>query len=118
MAELKKIAFVLDEFKLDSPAQHLLDRFLAGFHRDGKWTRPEDRLVAVSIPDEEWNAELDHRVKDFDLRRTKSLLEALQDADGVVVVGTVVGGVVVGGAVAVGGTGVVAPAGKQIDVPG
>jgi hypothetical protein len=87
VAELKKIAFVLDEFKLDSPAQHLLDRFLAGFHRDGKWTRPEDRLVAVSIPDEEWNAELDHRVKDFDLRRTKSLLEALQDADGVVVVG-------------------------------
>lgn len=87
MAELKKIAFVLDEFELDSPAQHLLDRFLAGYHRDGKWVLPKDRLVAVSIPDEQWNGELDRRVKDFGLRRTASLVEALQGAHGVVVAG-------------------------------
>lgn len=87
MAELKKIAFVLDEFKLDSPAQHLVDRFLAGYHRVGKWVTPKDRLVAISIPDEQWNAELDRRVKDSGLRRTKSLAEAIEGANGVVVAG-------------------------------
>lgn len=87
MAELKKIAFVLDEFALGTPAQHLLDRFLMGYHRDGKWIKPEDRLVAISIPEEKWDAELDRRVKDFDLRKTQSLVEALEGANGVVVAG-------------------------------
>jgi len=87
MATLKKIAFAIDDFKPGSPGQRLLDRFLIGFAANGAWTKPPNRLIAISIPDEEWNAELDRRVHEFGLRRTGSLKEALQDADGVVVAG-------------------------------
>ena len=87
MAELKKIAFALDDFKPGSPGQQLLDRFLMGYTKDGVWTKPSNRLIAVSVPDEEWNEDLDQRVRKFGLRRTGSLREALQAADAVLVTG-------------------------------
>ncbi len=87
MAELRKIAFVLERFKPDSAAQHLLDRFLIGYAKDGRFLKSEDKLVTVFIPEDAWNADLDKRVKDLKLRRTNDLLEAIEGADGVIVIG-------------------------------
>src|SRR2546422_1033212 len=39
---LRKIAFLVEEFSLQTPAQQLLDRFLIGYPRDGKFHRPPE----------------------------------------------------------------------------
>lgn len=38
MRTLNKLAFLLEDFSPGSPAQHLVDRFLMGYARDGSST--------------------------------------------------------------------------------
>lgn len=60
-----KLVFIADEFKLRTPEQQLLDRFLIGYPNEGTFHRPgcEVQLVAP-----EKNAEIERRIKDFGLK--------------------------------------------------
>jgi len=84
--ELKKIAFVVEEFSVPSPAQQLLDRFLIGYPRDGRFHRPEGCRVAAHLTPGANDVELRRRAGDFGLTLAGSVKEAVADADGVVIV--------------------------------
>lgn len=83
---LKKVAFVVDEFTLRSPAQQLLDRFLMGYQRDGQFHRLEGCQVWLLAAMDRTHLEVERRTKDFGLRVAENMESAVMDADGVVVV--------------------------------
>jgi hypothetical protein len=83
---LNKIAFLVEDFALQTPAQQLLDRFLIGFPRDGEFYRPEGCQIAIHLQDGADHSEIDRRVKDFGLRREQSIPAAVAQADGLVIV--------------------------------
>ena len=47
MRALNKLAFLLEDFSSGSPAQHLVDRFLMGYARDGEFHKPGPREVSA-----------------------------------------------------------------------
>jgi hypothetical protein len=69
-----KIAFVIDNFDLGSPAQQLVDRFLIGYPRDGIFrSAPQNSIQLAS----EFGGDLiEKRVKDFALPIKKGLVGA------------------------------------------
>ncbi len=86
MRELKRIAFLLEEFVLPSPAQQILDRFLIGFPAQGEF-RPSRVSVAVWA-DQSAGGLLQQRKDDFGLIIAQHPADALRDADAVVVAGS------------------------------
>jgi hypothetical protein len=88
MAQPGTIAFAVDAFKLQTPAQQLLDRFLIGYPFDGKFRRNNGRRIILHVRSRAAErADIAHRVKDFGLVEEQSLSEALRNADAVVSVG-------------------------------
>ena len=81
-----KIAFLLEEFALQTPAQQLLDRFLIGYPRDGEFHKPEGMQVTAHLASGETNAELDRRVKDYGLVREQEAGAAAAQANALVIV--------------------------------
>lgn len=63
---MRKICFVIDEFELGSPAQHLLDRFLTGYQRDGEFVEVKDAVI--TIKSEKPSELLQKRIKDHGLK--------------------------------------------------
>lgn len=84
MKTLRKIAFLIEEFALQTPAQQLVDRFLIGYPRDGEFHRLEGCRVSVALAGD--NAELDRRVKDYGLVRETEAANSVAGADAVIVV--------------------------------
>jgi hypothetical protein len=80
------LLFVIEEFSVQSPAQHLLDRFLIGYPRDGHFHRPNPTRVTVhhagDPPDETFRS----RTTDYGLRLSNDLNAAAADADAIVLV--------------------------------
>lgn len=77
-----KIAIIADEFALDTPTQHLLDRFLIGFQSDGVFhDAPRGRVSAyVTNPE---SPLIKKRREDYGLKIAPTPSAAVQDADGV-----------------------------------
>jgi hypothetical protein len=86
MKSLRKIAFVVEEFALGTPAQQLLDRFLMGYPHEGGFRRLDGCAVAVHLVSGAKPKEIEQRENDFGLAYAPELAGALADADGVVVV--------------------------------
>jgi len=84
--QLRKIAIVVEEFTLRSPAQQLLDRFLIGYPRDGEFRRLDNCQVWLHVVSGGSDTEVGRRVKDHDLRVAESIDRTLANADGVIVV--------------------------------
>ena len=91
---LRKIAFVLEDFIVGTPAQQLLDRFLIGYLRDGEFRRIPNLEVAVWLAPAAENSTvfadattgLAVRQRDFKLLQHSDLATALKDTDAVIVV--------------------------------
>lgn len=84
---LGKIAFVVEEFALGTPAQQLVDRFLGGYLRDGAFHRLDGCRAAIHLTSgAAGNPEIVRRIKDFALVSSANLDDALAGADAVVVV--------------------------------
>src|SRR5690349_19186177 len=77
---MMKLVFIADEFKLRTPVQQLLDRFLIGYPHEGTFQKPECEAVLV-VPEK--NVEIERRVKDLGLSWQKN--EA--SGDGVLIFG-------------------------------
>src|SRR5687767_4820956 len=85
---VKRIAFILDEFALQSPGQQLLDRFLAGYAHEGSFHKPPFQIAIYTASHERGQGDLDARQKRFGILPTfSSLPDALQDAQAIVVAG-------------------------------
>lgn len=82
---LKKIAFLLEDFSLPSPAQQLLDRFLMGYPREGEFRQPLGWQVCCYL--EGWTSELERRIEDFGLARAETWASAVEGADAIIIVG-------------------------------
>ncbi len=82
---LRKIAFVTEEFSARSPAQQLLDRFLIGYPHDGEFQRMAGCQFFLTTPNAE-SAEVKSRVNDFGLQIAVRPVDAVGEADAVVVV--------------------------------
>jgi len=85
MRDLRKIAFLLDEFSAPSPAQQLLDRFLIGYPRDGAFRKLGNVQVSayVAISAE---PNFGKRPEEFHLALAPTAEEAVSQADAVVIV--------------------------------
>lgn len=83
---LQRIAFIVEEFALQTPAQQLLDRLLIGYPRNGEFHRLENCHLVVHLANGGANVELERRVKDFGLVREEHLAKTVADANAVVLV--------------------------------
>ncbi len=86
MRPLRKIAFLLEEFQVSSPAQQLLDRFLIGYPRQGKFHTPGGLEVSAHLLLNNVEAGFDKRVEDFHLAARPNPEAAVAEADAVVIV--------------------------------
>ena len=84
--ELRKIAFLFEEFAPATPGQQLLDRFLIGYPRDGEFHDPRIPVVAAHLMLGVNAPELDDRADDYDLTPAETVEAAVAGADAVVVV--------------------------------
>lgn len=85
MRTLNKLAFLLEDFSSGSPAQHLVDRFLMGYARDGEFHKPGQREVSAYVMMTNEGG-FDKRAEDFGLRVASTAEQAVDGADAVVVV--------------------------------
>jgi hypothetical protein len=90
MPTLRQLAFVLEDFALQTPAQQLLDRFLFGYRRAGSFHKLDGvRVVAARAGDLQSPPAasdlLRARVAEGGLQLTE-LPAAVRDADGIVIV--------------------------------
>ena len=85
MRTLNKLAFLLEDFSPGSPAQHLVDRFLMGYARDGEFHKPGPREVSAYVMMTNEGG-FDKRAEDFGLRVASTAEQAVDGADAVVVV--------------------------------
>jgi hypothetical protein len=81
-----KIAFIVEDFEVGSPAQQLLDRWLIGYPRDGELHRPDHDRITLCLESDEANAEIRRRSEEFGLVREPNVSRAVAGAEAVVVV--------------------------------
>jgi len=83
-APLKKIAFVIEHFALNSPGQQILDRFVLGYPDNGEFRKLQGCTIAAHVVDNAQDPEFQQRAKD--VQTANSLDECVRAADAVVVV--------------------------------
>jgi hypothetical protein len=84
--QIRKIAFVAEEFSVRTPAQQLLDRFLLGCPVDGEFRRIANCQFALNNSGNKESAEAKARRQEHGLQLVDTTGEAVAGADGVVVV--------------------------------
>jgi hypothetical protein len=85
MRSLPKISFVIQDFRVPSPGQQLLDRFLIGYNRDGDFHSPHCEVTLFAGAQE--REAVTSRTKDFGLRVASTIGDAAGNSDSIVVVG-------------------------------
>lgn len=69
---MNRVAFILDQFELSSPAQQLLDRFLIGYKQGGEFKAIPAKVLAI-LPNAREHRLLQARAKDFGLETLDTL---------------------------------------------
>ena len=75
---MKRIAIVATVYRYLSHAQHIGDRFLVGYPRDGAWHKPDMKVVSLYVdqkPDSDQSAA---RAKEFDFQVYPTIAETLR----------------------------------------
>jgi len=85
MRTLRKIAFLLEEFSKPSPAQQLVDRFLAGWLMDGEFRRSPFESASAYVMLSTNPPDLEQRTKDFKLTVVPRAEQAIESADAVII---------------------------------
>src|SRR5260221_9777513 len=86
MRPLRKITFLLEEFQVPSPAQQLLDRFLLGYPRAGKFHALDGLEVSACLLLNNSENSFGKRREDFSFRIKANPAQAVRDADAIVMV--------------------------------
>jgi hypothetical protein len=85
MRTLRKLAFLLEEFSKPSPAQQLVDRFLAGSFIHGESRRAPFATTSAYLMLSNSDPDLERRTKDFKLAVAQRAEQAVAGADAVIV---------------------------------
>jgi len=90
MKPFRHLAFILEDFALQTPAQQLLDRFLFGHRRNGAFHKIDDLRISVARADSflppSTGSDLLHARSTKTALQLTDLPTALRDADAVIVV--------------------------------
>jgi hypothetical protein len=81
---MNRVAFILDQFELQSPGQQLLDRFLIGYKHDGEFITAPSKVV-LSLPKASENPLIQARTKEFGLELADSIERAASSADALLI---------------------------------
>lgn len=85
MNPMRKVTFLLEEFATPSPSQQLLDRFLIGYSRNGAFHKPAIEEISAYLPPTN-EGDFGMRREDFNLTIAPTVEQAVEGADGVVIV--------------------------------
>lgn len=75
---MKRIAVVATVYRYLSHAQHIGDRFLVGYPRDGSWHKPDMRVVSLYVDQKPEGDQSAARAKEFDFEVYPTIAEALR----------------------------------------
>jgi hypothetical protein len=75
---MKRIAVVATVYRYLSHAQHIGDRFLVGYPRDGAWHRPDMKVVSLYVDQKPGGDQSAARAKEFDFQVYPTIAEALR----------------------------------------
>jgi hypothetical protein len=90
---MKRIAIVATVYRYLSHAQHIGDRFLVGYPRDGAWHKPDMKVVSLYVDQKPDGDQSAARAKEFDFQVYPTIAETLRcggsklAADAVLVIG-------------------------------
>ena len=89
----KRIAIIATIYRHLSHAQHIGDRFLIGYPRDGRWRMPDVKVVSLYVDQRPQGDQSEERAKEFGFTVYKTVAEALRcggdrlAVDGVLLIG-------------------------------
>ena len=75
---MKRIAVVATVYRYLSHAQHIGDRFLVGYPRDGGWHKPDMKVVSLYVDQKPDGDQSAARAKEFDFQVYPTIAEALR----------------------------------------
>jgi hypothetical protein len=75
---LKRIAIVTTVYRYLSHAQHIGDRFLVGYPREGAWHMPDMKVVSLYVDQKPENDQSAARAKEFGFQVFPTIAEALR----------------------------------------
>jgi hypothetical protein len=75
---MKRIAVIATVYRYLSHAQHLVDRFLVGYPRDGAWHKPDMKVVSLYVDQKPDGDQSAARAKEFDFHIYPTIAEALR----------------------------------------
>jgi hypothetical protein len=75
---MKRIAIVATVYRYLSHAQHIGDRFLVGYPRDGAWHKPDMKVVSLYVDQKPDGDQSAARAKEFDFQVYPTIAEALR----------------------------------------
>ena len=79
---MKRIAVVTTVYRYLSHAQHLVDRFLVGYPRDGAWHRPDMKVVSLYVDQKPEGDQSAARAKEFGFDLYPTIAETLRCGGG------------------------------------
>ncbi len=74
----KRIAVVATVYRYLSHAQHFVDRFLVGYPYEGRWRRPDMRVVSLYVDQKPGGDQSTDRAREFGFRVYPTIAEALR----------------------------------------
>ena len=75
---MKRIAVVTTIYRYLSHAQHIGDRFLVGYPRDGRWHRPNMKVVSLYVDQKPEGDQSEARAREFGFKVYPTIAEALR----------------------------------------
>jgi hypothetical protein len=75
---MKRVAIVATVYRYLSHAQHIGDRFLVGYPRDGGWHKPDMKVVSLYVDQKPDGDQSAARAKDFDFQVYPTIAETLR----------------------------------------
>jgi hypothetical protein len=75
---MRRIAVIATVYRYLSHAQHLVDRFLVGYPRDGAWHKPDMKVVSLYVDQKPEGDQSGARAEEFDFRVYPTIAEALR----------------------------------------
>ena len=88
-----RVAVIATVYRYINHAQHLVDRFLVGFPRDGQWCRPDVRIASLCVDQRPEGDQSEDRAREFGFGLFPTVAEALRlggtelAVDGVLLIG-------------------------------
>jgi hypothetical protein len=75
---MKQIAVIATVYRYLSHAQHIADRFLVGYPRNGEWHRPDMKVVSLYVDQRPPEDQSDERAREFGFQVYPTIAEALR----------------------------------------